>query len=106
MKSVLAQQRGQKLNNESATIATSKKIHLHGVVPTASSQNVSSGGSFGDVTSPNDASRMAVHSYVKLVRSRGRTRINSAEVANALDMPVRDVEKILGGMVTKGADRF
>jgi hypothetical protein len=44
----------------------------------------------------------AVFSYIKAVRALGRTRINTADIAVALRLPMREVDRAVGRLAGKG----
>jgi hypothetical protein len=44
----------------------------------------------------------AVFSYIRAVRTLGRTKTNTAEVADALSLPVREVNLAIKALKTKG----
>jgi hypothetical protein len=44
----------------------------------------------------------AVYNYILALRALGRTRINTAEIAESLSLPVSDVHDALAGLKKKG----
>lgn len=44
----------------------------------------------------------AILTYLKAVRSLGKTRVSSVEVANALNLPERQVRRAMATMAAKG----
>lgn len=48
----------------------------------------------------------AVYAYIKAVRALGRTIVNSKEIANALDVSVKDVEQAAKQLKERGVKPF
>lgn len=44
----------------------------------------------------------AIFTYLKALRSLGKTRVSSAEVASALSLPEREVRRAMAAMAEKG----
>ena len=44
----------------------------------------------------------AVYAHIRAIRALGRTKINTAEIARALDIGIKDVERALDNMKEKG----
>jgi len=44
----------------------------------------------------------AVYAYVRAIRALGRTKVNTSEVANALSLPVNQVNGVLESLRKKG----
>jgi hypothetical protein len=44
----------------------------------------------------------AVYGHIRALRALGRTRIDTAEIAQALDLPLKAVEQTLGNLAQKG----
>lgn len=51
---------------------------------------------------PSSDVAAAVFSYIRARRALGHTRINSADIASALDLDVRDVENAIAHLSDKG----
>lgn len=44
----------------------------------------------------------AIYSHVRALRALGRTRVNTAEIAKALDLPIHVVDEIVAKLTRKG----
>lgn len=47
----------------------------------------------------------AVYTYIRALRSLGKTQVNSAEIARALGVPVSNVDRVLPKLTEKGIRR-
>ena len=56
----------------------------------------------GQRTSIADNVESAVFTYIQAVRALGRTRINTADIAMALDLPTKTVERAVANLKDKG----
>jgi hypothetical protein len=52
--------------------------------------------------SPNHVKLNAIHSYLQAVRELGKQQISSSDVANALDLPEREVRRLMTSMTEQG----
>jgi DNA-binding MarR family transcriptional regulator len=44
----------------------------------------------------------AVYAYIRAIRALGRTRINTSEIADALSLPIPEVNRALSSLKRKG----
>jgi len=47
----------------------------------------------------------AVYTYIRALRSLGKTQVNTAEIAKALGLPVSNVDRVLPKLTEKGIRR-
>lgn len=55
---------------------------------------------------PPKALVSAVYSHIRAVRALGRETINTNEIAKALSLPPRDVERAVAALTTKGVRKL
>src|ERR1700757_2649052 len=55
--------------------------------------------------SPNKKIETAVYTYIRALRSLGKTQVNTAEIAKALGLPVSIVASVLPKLSEKGIRR-
>jgi hypothetical protein len=81
--------------------AASTADNVSSVAPIAPSRAVIRKAATGERTRKRKIEK-AVYSHIQAVRTLGRTKINTAEIADALSIPVSEVTAAIDGLKRKG----
>ena len=85
-----------------ATVSTHDVWLVRNTVPATTFYYVTNKGA-AHVTKPESKVKAsAIYTYLRAVRALGKSQVNSSDVASALDIPEREVRRIMTGMTEKG----